>query len=276
MALENNPLKQYFRRPAVYIKLPSEGKYYSPSVIDMPENKELPIYPMTAIDEITAKTPDALYNGSAMTELMKSCVPNIKEPWAINSMDVDAILIGIRAASNGSDMEIESDCPKCDNVGTYGINLVGILSQLKPGNYEQVLEIGDLKIKFRPLTYKEMNEASLGQLEIQKIFALLENESDEAVRTSKGKDALQKVTNLTIHLITEATEYIETPTTRVDDKVFIFDFLSNCDKTTFVSIRDYNTSLRAQTEIKPFKLKCSQCSNEYDQPFTLNSSDFFE
>lgn len=276
MALENNPLKQYFRRPAVYIKLPSEGKYYSPSVIDMPENKELPIYPMTAIDEITAKTPDALYNGSAMTELMKSCVPNIKEPWAINSMDVDAILIGIRAASNGSDMEIESDCPKCDNVGTYGINLVGILSQLKPGNYEQVLEIGDLKIKFRPLTYKEMNEASLGQLEIQKIFALLENESDEAVRTSKGKDALQKVTNLTIRLITEATEYIETPTTRVDDKVFIFDFLSNCDKTTFVSIRDYNTSLRAQTEIKPFKLKCSQCSNEYDQPFTLNSSDFFE
>jgi len=93
MALDNNPLKQYFRRPAVYVKLPSGGKYYPQGVIDMPTNGEIPIFPMTAIDEITTKTPDALYNGTAMAELMKSCVPNIKDPWAINSMDLDAILI---------------------------------------------------------------------------------------------------------------------------------------------------------------------------------------
>lgn len=45
----NNPLKQYFRRPAVYIKLPSNGKNYTEGSLDMPENGELPVYPMTAI-----------------------------------------------------------------------------------------------------------------------------------------------------------------------------------------------------------------------------------
>ena len=65
--MENNPLRQYFRRPAVHVKLPSGGLDYPEGVIDMPPSGELPVYPMTAIDEITARTPDALYNGVAVT-----------------------------------------------------------------------------------------------------------------------------------------------------------------------------------------------------------------
>ena len=96
MASDMNPLKQYFRRPAVYIKLPSNNKFYKDGVIENTSTGELPVYPMTAIDEITMKTPDALFNGVAMAELIKSCVPNIKDPWAINNIDFDAILIGIK------------------------------------------------------------------------------------------------------------------------------------------------------------------------------------
>jgi hypothetical protein len=275
MALDNNPLKQYFRRPSVYVKLPSGGKYYPPGVIDMPDNGEIPIFPMTAIDEITTKTPDALYNGTAMAELMKSCVPNIKDPWAINSMDLDAILIGIRAAGGGNDMEIESECPACKDIGKYGINLINMLSQMRPGNYDTELEVNDLKIKFRPLSYKEMNEASIGQIEIQRVFIMLENEPDEEIRKNRGQEALKKVTQLTIKLLTGAIEYIETPTSRVDHKEFILDFLNNSDKNMYVELRDHNANLKSQTEIKPLRIKCVHCTNEYEQPFTLNTSDFF-
>ena len=79
--MDNNPLKQYFRRPSVYMKLPSNGQGYPEGSLEMPENGELPVYPMTAIDEITARTPDALFNGTAVAELITSCVPNIKDPW---------------------------------------------------------------------------------------------------------------------------------------------------------------------------------------------------
>ena len=73
--LDNNPLRQYFRRPAVFLNLPTGGESYTEDVIEFPDNKELPVYPMTAIDEITTKTPDALFNGSAMVEIIKSCIP---------------------------------------------------------------------------------------------------------------------------------------------------------------------------------------------------------
>lgn len=275
MSVQNNPLKQYFRRPAVYIKLPSGGKYYAPNVIDMPPNQELPIYPMTAIDEITTKTPDALFNGSAMVELIKSCVPNIKDPWAINSMDLDAVLIGIRAAANGNDLEVDSTCPSCNEEGKYGLNLTGMLNGITPGDYDTEFKINDLAIKFRPLNYKEMNEASLGQFEIQRAFASIDNETNEDVRKEKSQAALKRITNLTITLLTGAIEYIQTPSVRVTEKEFILDFLNNCDKNIYMAIRDYNADLRSSTEIKPLKIKCVNCSHQYDQPFTLNSSDFF-
>jgi hypothetical protein len=276
MALDNNPLKQYFRRPAVYIKLPSGGSYYPPGVVNIPETGELPVYPMTAIDEITTKTPDALFNGAAMCELIKSCVPDIKDPWKINSIDLDAILIGIRAAGGGNEMEIESTCTKCGEISNYGINLTGMLTSLTPGNYQEELQINDLSIKFRPLTYKQMNDAALGQFEVQRLFIQIENEPDVDERTRKSKEALESVTNLTMELLTEAIEYIQTPAVQVTEKEYIFDFLRNCDKKMYVSIRDYNAELKSQTEIKPLKMKCIHCLHQYEQPFTLNTSDFFE
>ena len=134
--IENNPLKQYFRRPAIHLKLPSGGKGYPEGVLTMPESGELPVYPMTAIDEITTKTPDALFNGTAVVEIIKSCVPDIKDPWRINSVDMDAILIAVKSATGGNDLEINSTCPKCEEEAKYGVNLVGLLSTLKAGNYE--------------------------------------------------------------------------------------------------------------------------------------------
>ena len=79
--MSNNPLSQYFRQPSIYVKLPSGGQHYADGAIDMPANGELPVYPMTAIDEITYRTPDALFNGNAVTNVIKSCVPAIRDPW---------------------------------------------------------------------------------------------------------------------------------------------------------------------------------------------------
>lgn len=275
MTISNNPLKQYFRRPAVYIKLPSEGKNYMPGVIDMPENGELPVFPMTAIDEITTKTPDALFNGTAVYELIKSCVPNIKDPWAILSTDLDAILIGMKAASSGTNMDLESQCPKCSDVSTYQINLVAILNQIKSPDYNKTLDIGELKVKFKPLTYKQMNSASLGQFEAQKIFNSINETASFEEKSIKNNQALKIVTELTMDILSKTIEYIETPGLRVDNIEFILDFLKNCDKNTYTAIRDYHAALKETSELKPMHITCPNCSNEYDQPFTLNASDFF-
>jgi hypothetical protein len=275
MTIQNNPLKQYFRRPSIYLKLPSGGKMYAPGVVTIPESGELPVYPMTAIDEISSKTPDALYNGSAMSDIIKSCIPDIKDPWAINSIDLDAILIAIRAAAGGDDMSISSECPSCKEIADYGVNLIAILSQLKSADYEKELMINELAIKFRPLSYKEMNEAGTSQLEAQRIFMTLQQEESEAVRAAKTQEALKFITDVTMKILSNTITHIRTPSAFVEEKEYLLDFLKNCDKDTYIAIRDHNAELKAQAEIKPLKIKCIHCQHEYDQQFTLNTSDFF-
>ena len=275
MTIQNNPLKQYFRRPSIYLKLPSGGKMYAPGVVNIPESGELAVYPMTAIDEISSKTPDALYNGTAMADIIKSCIPDIKDPWSINSIDLDAVLIAIKSAAGGDDMSISSECPSCKEVAEYGVNLVGILSQLKSADYEKELTINELSIKFRPLSYKEMNEAGTGQMEAQRIFMILEKEENEAVRAEKTQEALKFITDVTMKILSQTITHIRTPNAFVEEKDYILDFLKNCDRESYIAIRDYNANLKAQTEIKPLKIKCIHCQHEYNQQFTLNTSDFF-
>jgi hypothetical protein len=275
MTIQNNPLKQYFRRPAIYLKLPSGGTMYSPSVLTIPESGELAVYPMTAIDEISAKTPDALYNGTALVDIIKSCIPDIKDPWAINSIDLDAILIAIRSAAGGNDMSVSSECPSCKELAEYAVNLIGILGQLKSADYNEELILNELSIKFRPLTYKEMNDAGTGQIEAQRMFILLEKEEDETVRMKKTQQALKFITDITMRILSQTITHIKTPNAFVEEREYILDYLQNCDRDTYIAIREYNTNLKAQTEIKPLKIKCIHCQHDYEQPFTLNTSDFF-
>ena len=275
MTISNNPLRQYFRRPAIYLKLPSGGAGYKPGVMDVPETGDLPVYPMTAIDEITARTPDALFNGTAMAELIKSCIPDIKDPWAVNSTDFDAILVAIKAATNGNSMDITTICPECNEVADYGVNLVGLLSGMKAADYNQALQINELEIKFRPLTYREMNQAALGQFDAQRTFESLESEENIDVRNRKTQEAVKSITELTMKILAQTIEYIKTPGAVVSEYDYLLDFLTNCDKNMYVSIRDYNAQLRESTQIKPLNIKCIHCGHEYEQAFTLNTSDFF-
>ena len=273
--MNTNPLKQYFRRPEIYLKLPSGGNFYPAGSIDLPENKEIPIYPMTAIDEITSKTPDALFNGTAVVDIIKSCVPNIKDPWSIPSIDLDPILVAIRAASNGNLLEIESTCPSCTEQASYNINLVGLLSRVEVGNYDEAVIINDLTFKFKPFTYQKVNNINMIQFEIEQSINKLENIADPAERQTESGITMQKLNNLSIELISESLEYISTPTAIVNEKEYILDFLQNCDRKTFEQLRTTAVQLRESSQLKPLDVKCIHCSHDYTQKLTLNVSDFF-
>jgi rRNA maturation endonuclease Nob1 len=229
---------------------------------------------MTAIDEITSKTPDALFNGTAIVEIIRSCVPDIKDPWSIPSTDLDAILIAIRSAAQGNEMEIESTCTSCKEIATYAINLIGMLQTMKPGDYTKELQISDLSIKFRPLIYREMNQAAMAQFEIQKMFASMDDLPEEE-RTKKTQEAIVKITEITMAVLAQTIEYVKTPTITVSETEFILDFLQNCDKNVYIEVRDYHAKLKDSTQIKPQKIKCIHCQHEYEQAIVINVTDFF-
>lgn len=272
---ENNPLRQYFRRPGVYLKLPSGGAGYPPGTLDLPENGEIPVYPMTAIDEITTRTPDALFNGTAVMEVISSCVPNIKDPWAVSSVDLDPILVAIRTATNGNNMEIETECPECKETAKYDVNLAGVLAGFKPGDYYTPLTLGEITVKFKPLKFTEINKAGLAQFQIQKMLQTILAAEDDPDRGTKSVGMLKEMSNLAMDLIANSVEYVKVPTATVMDQEYILDFLKNIDNSTYEAIKDHSIKLRESTENKPLKIQCIHCNHNYEQAFSINATDFF-
>jgi hypothetical protein len=272
----NNPLQQYFRQPSIYIRLPSGGKHYAAGTLTMPVNGELPVLPMTAVDEITYRTPDALFNGAAMVAVIQSCVPSITDAWNIPAMDVDSILLGIRVASYGHEMELGTRCPKCQHEHDVSVDLRRVLDGLKAPDYDKSVHHGDLEFYFRPMTYQNLNANNQTQFEQQKLIAMLPDaDVPEADKITAISDALRRITVMTVDALCQSIAAVRTPTALVTETEFIRELMQNCDRKIFNSVRDHIIALKNQAELQPLALTCPECENAYDQSFTLDMTSFF-
>lgn len=277
MSQTSNPLRQFFRQPAVYIKLPSDGQFWPDKAISMTENRELPVLPMTAIDEITYRTPDALFNGQAVISVIQSCIPAIKNAWDMPGMDTNAVLVAIRIASYGHAMPISSTCPACKTEQEYEIDLRSVLGSIQAPDYTYILTHGDLEIAFKPASYQHQNTANQLQFDEQRnIRAIPESDMPDSEKIKKLNAALTRITELTVDAMKFNIASIRTPQALVTDSEHIQEFLTNCDRKLFGQIRDRVIAFRLQSELAPIKLVCDNCANEYDQGVNLDQTSFFE
>jgi bacterioferritin-associated ferredoxin len=272
----NNPLKQYFRQPSIYIRLPSNGQYWESDALDLPENRELPVYPMTAVDEITYRTPDALFNGQAVVDVVHSCIPSIKNAWETPVTDMNSILVSIRIASYGHAMEVGTECPSCKHVDEFSLDLRTVLDQLKAPDFNETIKHGDLEITFKPMTYRDQNASNLEQFENQRMIRLIPNSDlDDDEKLKRMTEIMKSITMLTVRALEHSIAGIRTPGAFVTEPEFIREFLTSCDRTVFAAIRDHAVKLRLASELTPVQLTCSECSNEYQQQLSLDMASFF-
>lgn len=272
----SNPLNRYFRQPTIFLRLPSDGQHYGPNDIDMPPNGELPVYPMTVRDEIINKTPDALFNGSSVVSLIQSCIPNIKNAWAVPSIDLDAILIAIKVATYGKDIDISGVCTHCNETSDYIIDLNHQLAMIGRSEYQKLAKIGQFEIMFRPLTYNEINEANQEQFNEQKLAEVLPTaDLNDTERLKQINDLVIKITEGTIKAVSRSINSIRTDDVIVTDEQQIKEFLNNCPAQVFDAIKDAAVEKRNASNLKPLRLTCNHCSKEYEQPLVLDLSNFF-
>lgn len=271
-----NPLAQWYRQPKIYVKLPSQGKFYPNGSLDLSSNEEYAVYAMTAKDELMFKTPDALLSGQSTVEVIKSCIPAILDPWSMPSIDVDFCLIAIRIATYGDKMEISSTCPHCSSDNSYDVDLQRWLQNYHGYQYQDVIEINPLEIHIRPYNYREVTKTSIKALEQQKIFSIVNDErmSDEE-KIEKFGQSFVKITALTVDLIADCISKIVTPQGSTSDKRQIKDFINNCDRVVFEQVSTAVNSNRDRVEIRPEHVKCGSCQKEYDVPVTMDQANFF-
>lgn len=118
--VKKNPLLERFNKmPAETFRLPSNGEFYNNGELDdSVMNGEVQVYPMTTVDEITIRSPDMLFQGTAVEKIFKRCIPQVKRPMDLLSNDVDYLLICLRMVTYGSNLEINWKCPKCKEAKT--------------------------------------------------------------------------------------------------------------------------------------------------------------
>lgn len=275
--MNSNPLQQYFRQPAIYIRLPSNGKFYPTGALTASDNGEYPVLPMTTLDEITYRTPDALFNGQAVVSVIQSCVPNIRDAWKMPSMDIDPVLIAIRIATYGHQLDIATKCPNCSTEADYGVDLRNSLDDIGRPNYDQPMQLNDLELYFKPMTYAQMNANNMMQFEEQKMFqAMGDPNLENSKRLEAMGDALKKITEVTTRALAQNIAMVKTPTAQVTDPNHITEWLGNCDRNMFSRVRDYIIENKRTGELRPLKLKCTNCQHEYEQAITLDMTTFFE
>lgn len=280
--LAPNPLQKYFRQPKIYIQLPSKGKYYPADSIDIPENGQFPVYPMTARDEIMMKTPDALVNGETTVQVIQSCMPNIKNAWHVPNIDLDTILVAIRIASYGETMEVGINVPVTNEEKTYDLNLVQMLDSMSNLDYNDMVSVDDLVVHIKPLTYRDFTETSMKTFEEQKIFNVLNNDEISAEeKLKKFNTSFRKLTDLTILTLEKSVQKISGDGFEVINPDHIREFVNNADKGVFKKIIDHIEQQKDKFSIKPIKVTSSPEDIElgvpetYEVPFSFDPSVFF-
>lgn len=272
-----NPLSGYFRQPAIYIKLPSNGRWWGENALDMPANQEIPVYPMSTKDEILLRTPDALLNGQGLVDVIHSCCPNIKNAWKMPSVDVDAALIAIRIATYGNNMSFDSKCLYCSEENTHEVDLGVPLGSLKCPDYSAPLIYKDLKIKFKPQHYFEVNKNNMLEFEEQKIIGLLNKiDMDPNEKAEQLSTAMDRLFEYGIAACTKSTEYIElTNGDRVDNPEFINEFYQNAESAIIKKLQEKVAEFVAEAKPNGLNLACQSCKKSYNIDLTFDYSNFF-
>jgi hypothetical protein len=278
MTSQTNPLTKYFRQPSIYFELPSKGRYWPAGALELPENGEIGVYPMTSKDEVILRTPDALINGQGMVDVIQSCMPNVKNAWKMPATDVDAALIAIRIASYGHAMDVETKCPHCSEIHTYSSDLRVLLDHIKSPNWEQVFTFDHLIIKFMPQAYFDVNKNNKVQFEIQKLAEAIDALDDPDAKANEAMNQMERLLKINLETLAEATEYIgsaENPTERVYDKNYILEFYQNVNGKLVESIQTKFAELSSVGAAKPQKINCASCTKEHDLAVVFDYAAFF-
>lgn len=274
-----NPLIQYNKRPARYVKLPSLGKCYLKG-IDLTDTNEIAVFPMTAKDELMLKSPDALLNGEAVKQVFRTCVPGIIDPSEIPVIDMDALMVAIRMATYGDNMEMEftHDCEP-NAVTQVNVNLGNVLDSTKfyQGNVEIVLPTSGITVIVKPFTMSEQTKVNIAGFEEMAKGQQVEAEvKDQLQKLRMSGQSFTRLLDATLDLITSSIEKVITPDQQeYTNKAMIREWVASISKLEFNLI---DQTLKEITDCGvdgKITVNCSKCGKDYPAELTFNPSDFF-
>jgi len=278
-----NPLAKHFRQPKIYLRLPSGGKYWPEGSIDMPENGELPVYSMTAKDELVLKTPDALINGESTVNLIKSCIPAIKDGFATPSLDLDAILVAIRIASYGEELTISTKIPGTDIEKEYSVDLIQLLDSMQNRHFEETFHSNGFTFKLVPTNYTQFTQAALKAFEEQRLVKAIDDAKlSEEEKLARFNVSFKKLTEYNLDMVVQQIVSVQFQNEEpVTDRNHIREFFAGTDGNIFDSVKGHLEKMKDEFNIKPLTVVTEEeerkagAPEKFEVPIAFDQSNFF-
>lgn len=169
----DNPLIKKMQRiiPGTTIRLPSRGTFYKHGELDDEvKDGEIVVHPMTTLDEITIRSTDMLFQGTAIDKVVSRCAPQVKKPLELFAKDIDYILVQLRKISYGDTIILNFTCPTCidrakEDEDTpeheYSMSIDYFISKSKELNIQDLVKYivtltNGMVINLRPSKFNEM------------------------------------------------------------------------------------------------------------------------
>jgi hypothetical protein len=269
--MNSNPLNQYFRHPALQVSLPSGGKFYAENTINLSNTNQYPVLPMTRQDELVFMSDLGQVTGTAVVSVIESCVPDIKDAWAIPAIDIDKLLTAIKIATHGPELAVSAQCPACQHEEKISVDLNQAVEEISAVDYAVPEQIADLKVFFKPITYREITDINQNQFSETEVESLLQD-ADLELQAEKIDELLTRVRSLSTQVLTKNIHSVKTPAAEVCDPEHIAEWLRNCDRNIYMQLQNNIVARRASAELKPVAVTCSNCANQYTQAYSLDLS----
>ncbi len=276
--MSQNPLSQYFRQFKTYIKLPSQNYYYPAGVVELNDAGELGILAMTAQDEILLQNPDALLNGEAVLEIIKSCVPAVKKPNQLLSNDINALVTAIRHATYQQDVELKSNCPKCKAENTFGIDLglaLENMTLLEP-EYSVTTRSG-LTVKVKSYGFGDLMKAIRARFEMQKIQTSVESDNlTEEQKIQAFGRSFKEIATIKFEVLASSIVSVsnQDQSMVVTNTQHIKEFLANVEKSDVDLISDLIDEINQIGVERTFQASCQKCQHVWRHDIEFNPTNF--
>lgn len=301
-------LAKYSRTPSFYYALPSNNYFYDLSESDMSAINEVGVMPLTVLNHLSLKNPEKLFNGIAIEEIMRDCTTiRSINPRDILKCDVDFLLVGTKIATNGSTQSVRVQCPTCNEVHDYMINIESLLNKstrhkkayyvdIQVGLAEDRVTQNKLRIYVRPNTLGEFLRLEQEAFEDQKQIAAIQHDlsqiTDESSFTEDDERNIMSKINTILSELTVDTMRIYSNTIQKivvldsdnnetmdyeDDKDAIFNFLLQLSESNYGNVKELISEINGVgiNNIIPLTCQEDECEHKWDYTFEINMSDFF-
>lgn len=253
-----NPLIEKLKRriPGETYRVPSRGLFYTSGELDSEvENGEVLVYPMTTVDELKMRHIDMLFQGTAVTDVIGRCVPQILKPGKLIASDIDFLLTCIRKVSYGPLLPIKHNCTKCDAEHEYNLAIEQFIhnsKEITQKDYDNLsVVVADYAVKLKPCTFEEL-------------VTILQR-ADDAFDTPEKISAYMD--NSLLHVIRSVDG--------IKDKEMILEWLAKLPPLIKDELSEEVERLNQWGVQFNYEVECPKCKHKNDVKTTLNPIGFF-